>query len=94
MTYYAALDVSLRSTHACVINEAGEIVAEGKVDSEAADIVSFLDELEIDITKVGLEAGTLTQYLTYGLPAPDDGAGCRLCHRTDLQGSRRRPDPL
>lgn len=67
MTYYAALDVSLRSTHACVIDEDGEIVAEGKVDSEAADIVAFLDELHIEIAKVGLEAGTLTQYLTYGL---------------------------
>ena len=67
MTYCAALDVSLRSTHACVIDEAGEIVAESKMDSEAADIVAFLDELEIEIAKVGLEAGTLTQYLTYGL---------------------------
>jgi transposase len=67
MTYYAALDVSLRSTHACVIDEAGEIIAEGKMDSEAADIVAFLDELELEVTKVGLEAGTLTQYLTYGL---------------------------
>jgi hypothetical protein len=48
MTYYAALDVSLRSTHACVIDEAGEIVA-------------LLDELEIEITKVSLEAGTVPQ---------------------------------
>ena len=67
MTYYAALDVSLRSTHACVIDDAGEIVAEGKMDSEAADIVAFLDDLKIEIARVGLEAGTLTQYLTYGL---------------------------
>ena len=67
MTYYAALDVSLRSTHICVINADGEIVAEGKTDSEAADIVDFLDALRLEIDKVGLEAGTLTQYLTYGL---------------------------
>ena len=67
MTYYAALDVSLRSTHVCVIDDLGEIAAEGRLDSEAADIVAFLDELQIEIAKVGLEAGTLTQYLTYGL---------------------------
>ena len=67
MTYYAGLDVSLRSTHICVIDDDGEIVAEGKTDSEAADIVAFLDELKIEIARVGLEAGTLTQYLTYGL---------------------------
>ena len=67
MTYYAGLDVSLRSTHICVIDDEGELLAEGKTDSEVAEIIAFLDELDAEITEVGLEAGTLTQYLTYGL---------------------------
>ncbi len=67
MTYYAGLDVSLRSTHICVIDDDGELLAEGKTDSEVADIIAFLDELDVEIVEVGLEAGTLTQYLTYGL---------------------------
>ena len=67
MTYYAALDVALRSAQICVIDDDGKIFAEGKTDSEAADIVAFLDELKVSIAKVGLEAGTLTQYLAYGL---------------------------
>ena len=67
MTYYAGLDVSLRSTHICVIDDEGELFVEGKTDSEVADIIAFLDELGVEITEVGLEAGTLTQYLTYGL---------------------------
>src|SRR5210317_364585 len=67
MTYYAGLDVSLRSTHICVIDDEGELLAEGKTDSEVAEIIAFLDDLELDIDSVGLEAGTLTQYLTYGL---------------------------
>jgi transposase len=67
MTYYAGLDVSLRSTHICVIDDVGEQLAEGKTDSEVSDIIAFFDELDIEITEVGLEAGTLTQYLTYGL---------------------------
>jgi transposase len=67
MTYYAGLDVSLRSTNICVIDDQGELLAEGKADAEVADIVAFLDELDVDISEVGLEAGTLTQYLTYGL---------------------------
>ena len=67
MTYHAGLDVSLRSTHICVIDDEGELLAEGKTDSEVADIIEFIDELNVEIAEVGLEAGTLTQYLTYGL---------------------------
>ena len=67
MTYFAGLDVSLRSTHICIIDEQGELFAEGKADAEVIDIVAFLDELDVEITEVGFEAGTLTQYLTYGL---------------------------
>jgi hypothetical protein len=30
MTYFAGLDVSLRSTNICVVDEQGELIAEGK----------------------------------------------------------------
>ena len=69
MNYYAALDVSLRSVHLCVMDEKGEIQAEGQTDSEPEDIDAFPQKLGLEITTVGLEAGTLTQYLTYGLQA-------------------------
>jgi transposase len=67
MTYYAGLDVSLRSVNICVIDDQGTFVAETKLTSEVEDIVAYLDNLDLDIASVGLEAGTLTQYLTYGL---------------------------
>ena len=69
MTYYAALDVSLRSVNLCVIDEQGEIKAETKLASEVEDIAGYLHGLDCIVTSVGLEAGTLTQYLTYGLQA-------------------------
>lgn len=69
MTYYAGLDVSLRTVNICVIDDQGEFVAETKLASDVPDIVAYLDDLELDIESVGLEAGTLTQYLTYGLQA-------------------------
>ena len=67
MDYYAALDVSLRSVNLCVIDEQGEIEAETKLDSEVEDIAAYLQGLDVEVSSVGLEAGTLTQYLTYGL---------------------------
>jgi transposase len=67
MDYYAALDVSLRTVNLCVIDEQGKIKAEAKLASEVEDIVSYLRGLDYEVSSVGLEAGTLTQYLTYGL---------------------------
>ena len=61
MTYYAALDVSLRTVNLCVIDEHGEQVAETKLASDVQDIVAYLDALDIEIDCAGLEAGTLTQ---------------------------------
>ena len=67
MTYYAGLDVSLRTVNICIIDEQGEYVTETKLASDVQDIVAYLDELGLDIESLALEDGTLTQYLTYGL---------------------------
>jgi transposase len=67
MTYYAGVDVSLRTVNLCVIDDQGELVAETKLASDVQDIVAYLDELCLDIESISLEAGALAQYLTYGL---------------------------
>lgn len=69
MTYFAGIDVSLRSVNICVVDGDGELVAEAKLSSDVQEIIAYLDELEHDMDLVGLEAGTLAQYLTYGLQA-------------------------
>lgn len=76
MTYYAGLDVSLRSVNLCVIDAEGELVAETKLASEVTGIITWLDDLGLDITQVGLEAGTLCQYLTYGLQSAGYAVVC------------------
>ena len=76
MNYYAALDVSLRSVNVCVIDDAGDLHSEAKLDSEVEAIVAYLRGLDCEIASVGLEAGTLTQYLTYGLQAAGYEAVC------------------
>jgi transposase len=59
MNYYAALDISLRSVHRCVIDDQGELITETKLSSEVTDIIAYLDALELEVSVVGLEAGTL-----------------------------------
>ena len=55
MTYYAGLDVSLRTVNICVIDDEGELVAETKLASDVQHIVAYLDELKLIIECVGLE---------------------------------------
>ena len=76
MNYYAALDVSLRSVHLCVIDDEGELITETKLSSEVTDIIAYLDALELEVSIVGLEAGTLAQYLTYGLQSAGYEVAC------------------
>lgn len=65
--FYAALDVSLRSVAICIIDQDGKVRLERSVPSEVPDLVRCLREFGEPIHQVGLEAGTLTQHLTYGL---------------------------
>ena len=76
MTYYAGIDVSLRSVNICVVDDGGELVAETKLPSDVQEIVAYLVELEHGINIVGLEAGTLAQYLTYGLQSAGFEVAC------------------
>jgi transposase len=76
MTYYAGVDVSLRSVNICVVDNDGELVVETKLSSDVQEIIAYLDELEYSIDIVGLEAGTLAQYLTYGLQSAGFNVVC------------------
>jgi len=67
MKYFTGIDVSLRSVSICVVDEAGEVRYEGKVAAEIDVIVATLRRFSVEVRQVGFEAGTLTQYLTYGL---------------------------
>ena len=67
MKYFTGIDVSLRSVSICVVDEAGVVQYENKVAAEVEVIVAALRRYSTEIRQVGLESGTLTQYLTYGL---------------------------
>lgn len=85
--FYAALDVSLRSVAICIIDQDGKLRLERSVASEGPDLIRCLREFGEPIHQVGLEAGTLTQHLTYGLTEANGRAriaiaeSCRTCRR-------------
>ncbi len=69
MEYYAGIDVSLEHSSVCVVEAGGKIVREAKVASDPEALSAFLRELGLPLTRLGLEAGPLSQWLHAGLAA-------------------------
>src|SRR5215471_18008093 len=63
MNYYAGIDVSLEDSCICVIDANGKVVRKGKVSSEPTALISWLSEVRVTLTRIGLEAGPLSQWL-------------------------------
>src|ERR687884_1776268 len=67
--HYAGIDVSLERSSVCVVDATGRIVREAKVASEPEALARFFRQLGVPLTRVGLEAGPLSQWLHAGLVA-------------------------
>ncbi len=63
MSYYVGLDVSLKLTAICIIDEAGKVAMECVVPSDPDDIGRCIEAIGAAIGRVGLEAGPLAPWL-------------------------------
>lgn len=74
MAHFAGLDVSVRVTSLCIVDESGRVLRKAGVPSEPAALVDALKGHAATLRRVGLEAGPLSQWLygalaEAGLPA-------------------------
>lgn len=67
MEHYAGIDVSLECSSVCVIDATGQIVREAKVASEPEVLIGWFGSLGFAVTRIGLEAGPLSQWLHAGM---------------------------
>ena len=61
--------MSLEQSSVCVVGGAGKIMREAKVASEPEALVGFFRGLEPGVTRIGIDAGPLSQWLHAGLVA-------------------------
>jgi len=63
MVHYVGLDVSLKQTSICVVNQAGSVVREDVVDSDPEAIDAFVRSKAPGAVRIGLETGPTSTWL-------------------------------
>lgn len=63
MEHFAGLDVSVKETSVCIIDDTGTILREMKVASEPGALLEELANGAYNFKRIGLEAGPLSQWL-------------------------------
>ena len=63
MEYYVGLDVSLKQTSICVVDQTGSVVREGVVDSDPKAISVYVRSKAPDAVRIGLETGPTSTWL-------------------------------
>ena len=61
--YFAGLDVSVKETSVCIVDDTGRLVREAKVASEPEALLSVVTNPLWRFKRIGLEAGPLSQWL-------------------------------
>ena len=89
MKHYAGLDVSVKETSICIVDEAGRICREMKVVSHPEDLLAVLCDPAWRLERVGLEAGPLSQWLFSGLAEAGVPAICIETRHAQINKSDR-----
>ena len=85
MEYYVGLDVSLKQTSICVVDQSGSVVREGVVNSDPEVISVYVRSKAPGAVRIGLETGPTSTWLWTELigklALTDVPAVCRRSHR-------------
>ena len=71
MDHFAGLDVSVKDTSVCIVDDTGKITREVKVASEPDALLTVLRNPAYRFKRIGLEAGPLSQWLFSALAEAD-----------------------
>lgn len=94
MDYFAGLDVSLETANICIVDVAGNILLEKRVEAEPAAIIAALKQFDRAFKRVGLEAGPTSSWLYTELRHAGYPAICLECRhvKAGLGAMRNKTD--
>ena len=75
MDHFAGLNVSVKETSVCIVDNSGKIVREAKVASEPEALLSVLKNPAYRFKRIGLEAGPQAS-ANIVVPYDSQQAGC------------------
>jgi hypothetical protein len=82
MAHFVGLDVSVKETSVCVVDDVGKVILEQKVLTEPDAIIALLTSLGVTYGRIGIEAGplsagarTVPRFLRLPEPAAEKIAG-------------------
>ena len=78
MDHFAGLDVSVKETSLCIVDDAGRIIREVRVASEPEALLAVLTTPACHFKRIGLEAGPLSQWLFNALAEAGSQFRCQL----------------
>ena len=94
MDYFAGLDVSLETVSICIVNAAGDILLEKKIEAEPAAIIALLKHFGRPFKRIGLEAGPTSSWLYRELRCVGYPSICLECRhvKAGLSAMRNKTD--
>ena len=94
MDHFAGLDVSVKETSICIVDDTGRIVREVKVASEPEALLPVFSNPAYHFKRIGLEAGPLSQWLFSGRRGRLAGDLCRdAAHAGSVKGADQQDGP-
>jgi hypothetical protein len=94
MDHFAGLDVSVKETSVCIVDDTGKIVREVKVASEPEALLAVLKNPAYHFKRIGLEAGPLSQWLFSSRRSRVTGGLCRdTAHAGGAEGADQQDGP-
>ena len=92
MDHFAGLDVSVKDTSVCIVDDTGKIVREVKVASEPKALLAALKNPVYHFKRIGLEAGPLSQWLFSALAEAELPVVCVETRQAVLKAQINKTD--